>query len=114
MGKQWKVWLGAVLLTAGLGVMGVSAAAQPVFLIDVRTPQEFAEGHLAGAVNIEYQEIVNKIGRVTSDKNARIELYCRSGRRSGIAQVLLKDAGYRNVVNLGGFETLRQTRPATR
>jgi phage shock protein E len=96
-----------------LGIINASAA-EPVYLIDVRTPQEFAEGHLVGAINIEYQEIVAKIGGVTSNKSARIELYCRSGRRSGIAQDLLKEAGYQNAVNLGGFEALRQTRSATR
>jgi phage shock protein E len=92
----------------------VLAAAEQAFLIDVRTPQEFAEGHLAGAVNIEYQEIVAKIGEVTSDKNAPIELYCRRGGRSGIAQDALREAGYRNAVNIGGFNDLRQTRPVAR
>ncbi|MDR0247019.1 MAG: rhodanese-like domain-containing protein [Burkholderiales bacterium] len=113
MGNPWKCWLGAVMLVTGLGLVDVSAA-EPVFLIDVRTPQEFAEGHLVGAINIDHTEILAKIGSVTLDKNAKIELYCRSGRRSGIAQGLLKDVGYQNAVNLGGFEALRQTRPATR
>ncbi|MCL2310102.1 MAG: rhodanese-like domain-containing protein [Proteobacteria bacterium] len=117
MNKRWTNWVVAAALAVGPGLMSLSAnapAAEPVFLIDVRTPQEFAEGHLVGAVNIDYREITAKIDSVTSDKNARIELYCRSGNRSGIALGMLKDAGYRNAVNLGGFETLRQTRPATR
>ncbi|MDR2016152.1 MAG: rhodanese-like domain-containing protein [Burkholderiales bacterium] len=109
---NWKCWLGTVVVALGLGVMNALAAG-PTFLIDVRTPKEFAEGHLVGAVNIEYQEIVARVGSVTLDKNARIELYCRSGRRSGIAQGSLKDAGYQNAVNLGGFEELKKTRPAT-
>lgn len=112
MNKSWKYWLGVVALMAAFGPLEAQAAT-PVFLIDVRTPQEFAEGHLAGAINIEHQEIVAKIGSVTTDKNARIELYCRSGRRSGIAQGLLKNAGYQNAVNLGSFEELRKTRPVS-
>jgi phage shock protein E len=108
-----KRWLGMAVVALGLVVMNALAAG-PVFLIDVRTPQEFAEGHLMGAVNIEYQEIVAKVGSMTSDKSARIELYCRSGRRSGIAQDSLKEAGYQNAVNIGGFEALKKTRPATR
>ncbi|MDR0770193.1 MAG: rhodanese-like domain-containing protein [Burkholderiales bacterium] len=118
MNHRWKCRLGAAVLAMGLGTMGFgvmnASATEPVFLVDVRTPKEFSEGHLIGAANIEYQEIVAKIGSVTSDKNVRIELYCRSGRRSGIAQDMLKEAGYRNAVNIGGFETLRQTRPARR
>jgi phage shock protein E len=117
MGNRWKYGLAATVLALGACLMSVSAnasAAESVFLIDVRTPQEFAEGHLVGAVNIDYKEIVAKIDGVTSDKNARIELYCRSGRRSGIAQNALKEVGYQNAVNIGGFEALRQTRPATR
>ncbi|MDR2244566.1 MAG: rhodanese-like domain-containing protein [Burkholderiales bacterium] len=117
MGYRWKHWLAAVALAMGAGLMSVSvsvSAAEPVFLIDVRTPQEFAEGHLVGAVNIVHTEIVAKIGEVTTDKSAKIELYCRRGGRSGTAQKALKEAGYQNAVNIGGFEALRQTRPATR
>ncbi|MCL2872162.1 MAG: rhodanese-like domain-containing protein [Betaproteobacteria bacterium] len=106
-------WLGTVALMAAFGPLGAQAAT-PVYLIDVCAPQELAEGHLVGAINIELQEIIAKISAVTTDKNARIELYCHSGRRSGIAQGLLKDAGYQNAVNLGNFEELRKTRPAIR
>ncbi|MCL2022250.1 MAG: rhodanese-like domain-containing protein [Betaproteobacteria bacterium] len=106
----------ALMLAAALGLINISVnvlAAEQVFLIDVRTPQEFSEGHLVGAVNIEYQEIVAKISSVTSDKNARIELYCRRGRRSEIALDSLRAVGYQNAVNIGGFEDLRKTRPTT-
>jgi phage shock protein E len=117
MRNGWKCWLKAFMLVVVLGLMYIPVnvlAAEQVFLIDVRTPQEFSEGHLTGAINIEYQEIVAKINSVTLDKNAMIELYCRRGRRSGIAQDSLRKAGYRNAVNIGGFEDLRKTRPVTR
>jgi phage shock protein E len=113
MSARWADWSRAVVLAAGLGVAGVSAAEE-VFLIDVRTPREFSEGHLVGAINIDHTEIAARIGSVTSDRNARIELYCRRGVRARTAQNSLEKDGYRNVTNLGGFEALRKTRPATR
>ena len=78
--------------------------AGEVHWVDVRTPGEFGAGHVAGAVNIPYEEIVERIGEVTSDKDAPIYLYCRSGRRSGIALEALQEAGYRNAVNIGGLQ----------
>ena len=78
--------------------------AGEVHWVDVRTAGEFGAGHVAGAVNIPYEEIVERIGEVTSDKDAPIYLYCRSGRRSGIALEALQEAGYRNAVNIGGVQ----------
>ena len=112
MNNQRAGWLKAMMLAAGLGSMSVSAA-EDVFLIDVRTAQEFSEGHLVGAINIEHTEIAARIGGVTLDKDARIELYCRRGVRAETAQRALNDAGYKNVANLGGLEALKKTRPAT-
>ncbi len=113
MNTRWTGWSRAAVLAAGLCVAGVSVAEE-VFLIDVRTPREFSEGHLPGAINIDYTEITARIGSVTQDKNAKIELYCRSGRRSGIAQEALRDVGYKNVANIGGFEELKIRRSTTR
>ncbi len=77
-------------------------------LIDVRTPEEFAGGHLNGAINIPYTEIDKRIGNYTRDRGARIVLYCRSGRRSGIAQKTLAGMGYNQVVNAGSYSDLRK------
>ncbi len=71
-----------------------------VIRLDVRTAEEFAEGHIEKAVNIDVkqgsfeQEALEKL-----DKNSTVALYCRSGRRSKIAAEKLADAGY-NVVEL--------------
>ena len=73
-------------------------------LIDVRSAEEFASGHLQGAVNIPHDRIVEEIGSVAPDKSARIILYCRSGRRAETALNALKSAGYENVSNYGGLE----------
>jgi phage shock protein E len=72
--------------------------------IDVRSADEYAGGHVSNAVNIPYTEIVSRIGEVTEDKDALIYVYCRSGRRSGIAKESLEGAGFSNVVNLGGLK----------
>ena len=73
-------------------------------LIDVRSAEEFASGHLQGAVNIPHDRIEEEIGAVAPDKSARIILYCRSGRRAETALNALKSAGYENVSNYGGLE----------
>ncbi len=78
-------------------------AAGPLW-IDVRTADEYAQKHVAGAVNIPYEEIESRVGEVTTDKDALIYVYCRSGRRSGIAQGVLTESGYSNVINIGGLE----------
>ena len=76
-------------------------------LIDVRSAEEYASGHLQGAVNIPHDRILDGIGAVAPDKTARIILYCRSGRRADTALNDLKAAGYENVSNYGGLEDAR-------
>lgn len=78
--------------------------ASDPFWIDVRSADEYQSGHVAEAVNIPYTEIGGRIGEVTEDKDAVIYVYCRSGRRSGIARETLMKVGYTNVINLGGLE----------
>lgn len=87
-------------------------AADPTW-IDVRTPEEFAAGHVEGAVNIPYTEITARIGEVTLDKDALLYLYCRSGRRSGIATEALENAGFSHVVNIGGLKDAQAKAAAT-
>lgn len=81
-------------------------AKQQSHWIDVRTPQEYAGGHVDAASNIPHTEIAQRIAEVTTDKNAEINLYCRSGRRSGMAVDILKQMGYTNVHNRGGYQQL--------
>jgi len=92
----------SILLTFML--FSLSLWASDPLWIDVRSPDEYASGHVEDAVNIPYTEIGARIGEVTEDKDAVIYVYCRSGRRSGIAKQTLLEAGYINVVNLGGME----------
>lgn len=86
----------------------IQALQQPnAVLIDVRTEEEFAEGALPGAQLIPHDQIGARIAVAVPDKNTPIVLYCRSGRRSSLAQDALQALGYRQVVNAGGYEQLK-------
>lgn len=78
--------------------------------IDVRSAEEFNAGHLQDAMNIPHDQILARIQAVSPDKNAPVNLYCRSGRRAEIALNELKNAGYTNVTNHGGYEDLVKKR----
>lgn len=78
--------------------------AGEAYWIDVRSPGEYATGHVEGAVNIPHTEIADCIAEVTEDKDKRLYLYCRSGRRSGLATDVLQQMGYNNAINVGGYE----------
>lgn len=77
-------------------------------IVDVRTEQEWKEGHLEGAVLIPYDRIEQGITAVAPDKKVKIYLYCRSGRRTGIAFDALKRMGYEDLVNLETLEKASQ------
>lgn len=77
-------------------------------LIDVRSEEEFASDHIDGAINIPHDVIGERIVEVTTDKTKPLYLYCRSGRRVGIAIDVLKPMGYTNLHNLGGFEEAKK------
>ena len=72
-------------------------------LVDVRTPSEFASGHLPDAINVPLDQIEVKLPRRVKDKNQPVLLHCQSGMRSGIAMKKLKSLGYANVFNLGSY-----------
>jgi phage shock protein E len=80
-------------------------------LVDVRTDFEYREGHLPGALNIPHDQITSRLNELPSDKARPVVLYCRSGRRSGIAQKALADRGFTNVINAGGYADLMRARP---
>lgn len=76
-------------------------------LIDVRSADEFAAGALPGAEQIDYEQIASRISAIAPDKDTPIILYCRSGRRSGIAEETLRAMGYSNLINAGGYDELK-------
>lgn len=71
-------------------------------ILDVRTPSEFAGGHIKGAINHPVEEIAN-VSRSIADKDAKILLHCRSGGRSKTAAEAMIQQGYRNVIDFGGL-----------
>ena len=76
---------------------------QNYIILDVRTEEEFAEGHIAGAILIPDYEITEKAESILMDKEQQILVYCRSGRRSKNAASQLVELGYTNVKEFGGI-----------
>jgi phage shock protein E len=76
-------------------------------VIDVRSPEEYKAGHIKNAKNIPVDKIIKDIKTAVPDKEETIVLYCRSGRRSEIAEKTLKEMGYKNVINAGRYEALK-------
>ena len=73
------------------------------FILDVRTREEYDEGHIPGAVLIPNTEIETRAEEELPDKGQLILVYCRSGRRSNLAAQILADLGYTNVKEFGGI-----------
>ena len=81
--------------------------SQGAILIDVRSNQEYREGHLQGAINIPDFEVVKTIQREIPKKNQLIVLYCQYGGRSKKTMEIMKKMGYTNIYNLyGGLDML--------
>ena len=72
-------------------------------ILDVRTKEEYDEGHIPGAIVISHEEIEEKAQNVLTDKDQLILVYCRSGRRSKIAAEALVELGYTNIKEFGGI-----------
>ena len=72
-------------------------------ILDVRTQEEYDEGHIPGAIVISHEEIEEKAEDVLTDKDQLILVYCRSGRRSKISAESLVELGYTNIKEFGGI-----------
>ena len=79
----------------------IESSRDDYILTDVRTPEEYASGHIPKAINVPLQEIGS--APPTEDKESLIILYCRSGRRSALAKDILMELGYTNVHDFGGI-----------
>lgn len=71
-------------------------------ILDVRTPEEYAEGHVPGAINIPYDHLGLRHTEIAAHKDKDIVLYCRSGRRVGIAASTLETMGFKKLQHLAG------------
>jgi phage shock protein E len=109
------VFLAAItvlLLLKRAGQISLQAARELLnngaVVVDVRTPSEFASGHLPGAINIPLSDVAKMIpGRFPDRRNA-ILLHCASGARSEVAKRKLKTLGYTNAFNLGSYARAKQ------
>jgi rhodanese-related sulfurtransferase len=99
-----------LLLTCSEQQRGVSqsellrrlASAQPPFVLDVRTPEEFAQGHVPRAVNIAHSELSQRIGELAPYRDGDVVLYCERGARAADAGETLRAAGFDSVLHLDG------------
>ena len=91
----------------GLGEEQIRAFfAQKPLIVDVRSPAEFARGHVDGAINIPVGEVSKRLDEFGA-KDGAVGVYCKSGGRSGRAASELSASGYTNVVNLGGVDAIQ-------
>jgi phage shock protein E len=91
---------------AGSAASSQPSASKPVY-VDVRTAEEYASGHVAGAIHIPYDEMPARWQELESYRDSSLVLYCRSGRRSGIAIDVLEEKGFKKLENGGGIDDLR-------
>ncbi len=71
-------------------------------IIDVRTPDEFSQGHISGAINIDVEDASFESKIATLDKSVTYAVYCHSGRRSAIATTKMSSKGFTSLFNLDG------------
>ena len=112
MARITKLVIGvAIAMGATLFVTGCSSSTDTVtisdstVIIDVRSPEEFAQGHLEGAELIDFNAGDLEVALTELDPDAEYVVYCRSGNRSSQAVAMMEDAGFTNVSDLGSLES---------
>ncbi len=83
-------------------------AQKQALVLDVRTPAEFAAGHIEGALNVPLKELERRIPEIASDKDTPLMVHCQSGGRSAAATQILRRLGYTQVQDLGSLAHARQ------
>lgn len=73
-----------------------------LLILDVRSKKEYDQGHIPGAINIEFRALKNQIEMIASFKNTPVVVYCERGIRAGIAERTLQNAGFQNILHLEG------------
>jgi len=95
-------WAGEAPRLGQEALLEKMSGADEIVLLDVRTPKEFSEGFIPGAINIPHDELETRIAELDGARGKEIVVYCRSGRRSDIALGLLQKAGFERVYHLDG------------
>ena len=86
-------------------------AGEAPYLVDVRTPQEYADGHIPGAVNLSVDDLRTRLGELPRDR--QIAVYCQVGQRGYLATRILKQAGFQTANVGGGYKTYRLLHPTS-
>jgi rhodanese-related sulfurtransferase len=71
-------------------------------ILDVRTPREYKQGHVPGAVNLPYQQIGRRMAELEQIRDRQVVVYCEVGPRARVAQSMLEQAGFTDVQHLAG------------
>ena len=79
---------------------------QAPLILDVRTEQEFMDGHIEGAINISYDLLIEQSEKLAPYKEQDIIVYCRSGRRVQIAYNIMQEQGFKKLIDLSGHMLL--------
>lgn len=74
-------------------------------ILDVRSSEEYVAGHIPGAINVPYDEVAANLDSLEAYLTAEIVVYCRTGRRAGVAENVLREAGFTQVLDLQGHMT---------
>jgi phage shock protein E len=109
LGACSALLIGPAVLAADLGTITPTALNErlarhdaSVIVVDVRTPEEFTQAHVPGAINIPYDTLAARQDELTGAKNKDVVLYCRTGRRSKIAADTLEAGGFARLLQLEG------------
>jgi phage shock protein E len=79
---------------------------EAAFLVDVRTEDEFAEGHVNESTNIPLDQVASQLEKFKEKE--QIVVFCRSGNRSGQAKMILEQNGFKNVINGGTWQDVKE------
>jgi len=83
----------------------IAWADRSLVVLDVRTPEEFAAGHVPGAINIPHTELAARVAELDGARDSDIVVYCRTGKRSGEALGVLEKSGFKRLLHLQGDYT---------
>jgi rhodanese-related sulfurtransferase len=80
----------------------LKAPEHNIVLLDVRSAEEYGDGHLVGAINVSHNTVADKLNQLSQYKNNTVVVYCRSGRRAAFAENILAENGFKNLRHLTG------------
>jgi rhodanese-related sulfurtransferase len=83
----------------------IAWADRSLVVLDVRTPEEFAAGHVPGAINIPHTELAARVAELDPARDSDIVVYCRTGKRAGEALGVLEKSGFKRLLHLQGDYT---------